>query len=82
MSTPSNNGNVVIALKPPHEDGFTRVVLRPIEFMGRWAALVPRLRVYLSRFQGVLSRSSKLRDYLASQKPMMNMRIGNLRPIT
>ena len=70
MSTPSNNGNVVIALKPPYEDGFTRVVLRPIEFMGRWAALVPRLRFYPTLFQGVLSCSSKLRDYLVSQEPV------------
>ena len=55
---------------PPYEDGFTRVVLSPIESMGRREALVPRLRVYLTRFQGVLSPRSKLRDYFVSQKPV------------
>ena len=70
VTTPSNNGNVVIPLKPPYEDGFTRVVLSPLESMGRRAAMVPRLRVYLTRFQGVLSPSSKLRDYFVSRKPV------------
>ena len=70
VTTPSSNGNVVIALKPPYHDGFTRVVLSPIESMGRREALVPRLRVYLTRFQGVPSPRSKLRDYFVSQKPV------------
>ena len=30
----ANNGNVVIALKTPYDDGTTHVVLSPIEFMG------------------------------------------------
>ena len=32
--------NVVIALKTPYDDGTTHVVLSPMEFMGRLAALV------------------------------------------
>ena len=68
VTIPSNNGNVIIAPKPPYEGGFTRVVLSPIESMGRRAALVPRLKVYLTRFQGVLSPRSKLRDYFVFQK--------------
>ena len=35
--------------------------------MGRRSAC---LRVYLTRFQGVLSPRSKLRDYFVSQKPV------------
>ena len=70
VTTPPNNGNVVIPLKPPYEDSFTRVVLSPIESMGRRVALVPVLGVYLARFQGVLSPRSKLRDYFVSQKPV------------
>ena len=70
VTIPSNNGNVIIAPKPPYEGGFTRVVLSPIESMGRRAALVPRLKVYLTRFQGVLSPRSKLRDYFVFQKPV------------
>ena len=63
----ANNGNVVIALKTPYDDGTTHVVLSPMEFMGRLAALVPRPRVNLTRFHGVFSRGglppySKLRE--------------------
>jgi hypothetical protein len=36
----ANNGNVVIALKTPDDDGTSHVVLSPKEFMGRLAALV------------------------------------------
>ena len=35
----ANNGNVVIALKTPYDDGTTHVVLSLMEFMGRLAAL-------------------------------------------
>ena len=71
----ANNGNVVIALKTPYDDGTTHVVLSPIEFMGRLAPLVPRPRVNLTRFHGVLSRgglppNSKLREYVVPQKPV------------
>ena len=44
----ANNGNVVIALKTPYDDGTTHVVLSPMEFMGRLAALVPKPRVNLT----------------------------------
>ena len=46
-----------------------------MEFMGRLAALVPKPRVNLTRFHGVFSRgglppNSKLREYVAPQKPV------------
>ena len=66
----ANNGNVVIALKTPYDDGTTHVVLSPMEFMGRLAALVPRPRVNLTRFHGVFSPNSKLREYVVPQKPV------------
>jgi hypothetical protein len=71
----ANNGNVVIALKTPYDDGTTHVVLSPMEFMGRLAALVPKPRVNLTRFHGVFSRgglppNSKLREYVVPQKPV------------
>lgn len=34
-----SNGNVIVALKTPYNDGTSRVVLSPMEFMGRLAAL-------------------------------------------
>ena len=39
----ASNGNVIVALKTPYDDGTSRVVLGPMEFMGRLAALVPKL---------------------------------------
>ena len=66
----ANNGNVVVALKTPYDDGTTHVVLSPMEFMGRLAALVPRPRVNLTRFHGVFSPNSKLRKDVVPQKPV------------
>ena len=79
----ANNGNVVIALKTPYDDGTTHVVLSPMEFMGRLAALVPKPRVNLTRFHGVFSRgglpyNSKLREYVVPQKPVEEQE--NLKP--
>jgi len=70
----ANNGNVVIALKTPYDDGATgvaqsHVVLSPMEFMGRLAALVPKPRVNLTRFHGVFSSNSKLRKHVVPQQP-------------
>ncbi len=71
----ASNGNVLIALKTPYDDGTSHVVLSPMEFMGRLAALVPRPRVNLTRFHGVLARgalppNSKLREYVVPQRPL------------
>ena len=74
----ANNGNVVIALKTPYDDGTSHVVLGPMEFMGRLAALVPRPRVNLTRFHGVFSPNSKLREYVVPQKPVEEQ--GNPKP--
>lgn len=38
--------------------------------MGRLAALVPKPRVNLTRFHGVFSPNSKLREYVVPQKPV------------
>lgn len=66
----ANNGNVVVGLKTPYSDGTTHVVLSPMEFMGRLAALVPRPRTNLTRFHGVFSANSKLREYVIPKKPV------------
>ena len=41
----ASNGNVIVALKTPYDDETTHVVLSPMEFIGRLAALVPKPRV-------------------------------------
>ncbi len=42
-------GQVVLKLKSPWRDGTTHLVMSPLEFMQRLAALVPRPRLHLIR---------------------------------
>jgi len=54
-------GQVVLQLKSAYKDGTTQIVMSPLEFMQRLAALVPRPRLNLTRFHGVLAPNAKLR---------------------
>jgi hypothetical protein len=49
-------------LKTPYRDGTTQIIMEPLEFMQRLAALVPRPRLHLIRFHGVLAPNAKLRS--------------------
>ncbi len=53
-------GDVVLQLKSPYHDGTTHVVMSPLEFMQRLAALVPRPRLHLIRFHGVPAPNARL----------------------
>ena len=57
----NKDGQIVLTLKTPYRDGTTHIVLSPLEFMQRLAALVPRPRLNLIRFHGVLAPNAKLR---------------------
>jgi hypothetical protein len=48
-------GQVELKLKTPWRDGTTHHVMSPLELMQRLAALVPRPRLHLIRFHGVLA---------------------------
>ena len=48
-------------------DGITHLVMSPLEFMQRLAALVPRPRLHLIRFHGVLAPNAKLRALVVPQ---------------
>jgi hypothetical protein len=58
----NETGQVVLKLKTPYRDGTTEIVMEPLEFMQRLAALVPRPRLHLIRFHGVLAPNAKLRS--------------------
>ncbi|NKC14109.1 MAG: hypothetical protein GKR94_18570 [Gammaproteobacteria bacterium] len=58
----TSNGNGIVALKTPAEDGTAHGVLSPMAFIGRLAALVPKPRVDLTRCHGVFSPNSRLRE--------------------
>ena len=62
-------GQVVLQLKSACRDGATHVVMSPLEFMQRLAALVPRPRLHLIRFHGVLAPNAKLRAAIVPSAP-------------
>mgnify|MGYP003546577885 CR=1 FL=1 len=52
-------GQVVLKLKTPWRDGTTHLVMSPLEFMQRLAALVPRPRLHLIRLMSASLRFAK-----------------------
>jgi hypothetical protein len=62
-------GNVVLQLKSAFKDGTTHIVMEPLEFMQRLAALVPPPRLHLIRFHGVLAPNAKLRREIVPSPP-------------
>jgi hypothetical protein len=65
----NNAGQLELKLKSPWRDGTTHLVMSPLEFMQRLAALVPRPRLHLIRFHGVLAPNAKLRARVVPQGP-------------
>ena len=60
----SSTGKVVYTLKTPYRDGTTQVAfegaaIRPVDFIARLAALVPKPRVNLTRYHGVLACAAR-----------------------
>ncbi|MFZ1748423.1 MAG: transposase [Nitrospirales bacterium] len=59
---------------PPYQNGTTHLVMSPLEFLQRLAALVRRTRHHLIRFHGMLASTVALRSQLvpgkADQAPM------------
>ena len=68
-------GQVVLKLKTPWRYGTTHLIMSPLKFMQRLTALVPRPRLHLIRFHGVLAPSSttsvKLRELVVPQQPVL-----------
>ena len=67
----------MLQLKSAYQDGTTHIVMAPLEFMQRLAALVPRPRLHLipfdrlsaGRFHGVLAPNAKLRSEIIPSLP-------------
>ena len=64
---------MVLQLKSAYKDGTTHIVMSPLEFMQRLAALVPRPRLHLIRFHGVLAPHAELRAAIVPS-PAQNTR--------
>lgn len=57
----TSNDLVRYQVKTPYRDGTTHVLFKPLDFLARLAALVPKPRVNLTRFHGVFAPNSQWR---------------------
>ena len=64
----SSTGKVVYTLKTPYRDGTTQVAFDPVDFIARLAALVPKPRVNLTRYHGVLAPNHRWRGMVTPAK--------------
>ena len=58
-------------LKTAWRDGTSHHVMEPMEFVQRLAALMPRPRLHLIRFHGVLAPNAKLRKAVVPVPPTL-----------
>jgi putative transposase len=70
-------GEVVLQLKTPYRDGTTHLVMTPLEFLQRLAALVQRPRLHLIRFHGVLAPNAALRSQIVPREANPETDIAN-----
>ena len=67
-----------LALRQPWDDGTTHVVFDPIEFLGCLAVLVPRPRVNLILYYGVLgARAAWRSEVVPRQTSIRNTHAGH-----
>jgi hypothetical protein len=64
----SSTGKVLYTLKTPYRDGTTQVAFEPVDFIARLAALVPKPRVNLTRYHGVLAPNHQWRRLVTPAK--------------
>ena len=62
-------GEIVYRFKKPWNDGTTAIKLTQMEFLERLVALVPRPRVHLTRYHGVLGPHYKYRKLIVPKPP-------------
>ena len=71
-------GQVELKLKTPWRGGTTHLVMSPLEFMQRLAALVPLPRLHLIRYHGVLAPNARLRPLEVLQEPEVQERAAEV----
>jgi hypothetical protein len=64
----NERGQIIYKFKQPFRDGTTHVVLDPLDFIARLAALVPRPRLNLTRFHGVFAPNCKHRERIVPKR--------------
>ena len=61
-------GQVVYELKKPYSNGTSHIVMSPLELLEKITAIIPRPRVHLTRFHGVLAPHYKYRHLIVPEK--------------
>ena len=59
-------------LKTPYRDGTTHAFFEPIDFIGKLAALIPPLRLNLTRFFGVFAPHINLRAQMTASQRLLH----------
>ena len=72
----SSTGKVVYTLKTPYRDGTTQVAFEPVDFIARLAALVPKPRINLTRYHGVLAPNHRWRGEVTPAKHGKEPKMG------
>ena len=79
----TERGQVTCKFKQPFRDGATHVVLDPLDFIARLAALVPCPRLNRTRFHGVFAPNCKHRESVVPKcKPGEEKSDNPLAPMT
>jgi hypothetical protein len=68
------DGRVLYRLRRPRRDGSTHMILQPLEFVGKLAALVAPPRSHLVRYHGVLAPRSRLRSLIVPGRGESSLR--------
>ena len=69
----NDQGDVIYRFKKPWDDGTAALKLTPMELMERLVALVPRPRVHLTRYHGVLGPHYKHRKQIVPKPPELKI---------
>lgn len=64
----TSGGQVLLRFRQPWRDGTTHLVFDPVEFLGRLAVLVPRPRINLILYHGVLGPRAAWRSEVVRRK--------------
>ena len=73
----SSIGKVVYTLKTPYRDGTTQVAFDPVDFIARLAALIPKPRVNLTRYHGVLAPNHRWRGEVTPARRGKALKTGS-----
>jgi hypothetical protein len=72
-----SSGNVIYRFKKPWDDGTTAMKLTPMELMERLVALVPKPKIHLTRYHGVLGPHYKYRKQIVPKPPQLKLASDN-----